>query len=298
MMAPRSKRTSGGLGRGLASLIPAAASGVSAAREVPIASIETHRGQPRQVFDPEQLRQLADSIAEYGVLQPVIVVERAEGYTLVAGERRLRAAAMAGLATIPVVVRTANDEERLEVALVENIQRADLNAVEEARAFQHLIDAFGLTQERVAARVGRSRPAVANLLRILETSPRVQEAVVEGAITGGHARALAGLASHPQQDALLSTVVARSLSVRQTEDLVATARDGASNPQRVKARPLDPDVQHMEAQVREALGTKVSIVPGRKGGRITITWYDDEDLGRLVDRLTAADRGGMTGGMA
>ena len=298
MMSPQSKRTSGGLGRGLASLIPSTIPGVPPSREVPIASIDTQPSQPRRTFDPEQLGQLAESIREFGVLQPVIVVESARGYTLVAGERRLRAAAMAGLESIPVVVRQANDEEQLELALVENIQRADLNAVEEARAFQHLIDAFGLTQERVASRVGRSRPAVANLLRILETSPRVQEAVVGGSISGGHARALAGLASHAQQDALLSTVIARGLSVRQVEDLVAAARDGASIPLKVPAKQFDPDVQHMEAQVREALGTKVSIVPGRKGGRITITWYDDEDLGRLVDRLTAADGGSTTGGMA
>jgi ParB family chromosome partitioning protein len=264
--------------------------GISPVREIPIAEISTHPDQPRRTFDPDDLRSLAESIAQYGVLQPVIVSPAGSGYTLLAGERRLRAAVMAGLTVIPVVVRVANDEEQLEVALVENIQRADLNAVEEARAFQHLMDAFGLTQERLAARVGRSRPAVANTLRILETSPRVQAAVVEGAVSGGHAKALAGLADHGQQDALLSMVVARSLSVRQTEDLVATARDGAMRKARPRGPAVDADVQHMEALVREALGTKVAIVPGRRGGRITITWYDDEDLGRLVDRLTATDR--------
>lgn len=290
MTSPQTRRTSGGLGRGLASLIPTTPTGVSSARDVPIASISTHPDQPRRTFDPDELRQLADSIAQFGVLQPVIVSPGTTGYTLLAGERRLRAAAMAGLETIPVVVRDANDSEQLEVALVENIQRADLNAIEEARAFQHLIDAFGLTQERLAARVGRSRPAVANTLRILETSPRVQEAVVEGSISGGHARALAGLVSHGQQEALLSTITARSLSVRQTEKLVATARAGSTAAPTARRRAVDPDVQHMEALVREALGTKVTIAPGRKGGRITITWYDDEDLGRLVDRLTATDR--------
>jgi ParB family chromosome partitioning protein len=147
-----------------------------------------------------------------------------------------------------------------------------------------------LTQERLAARVGRSRPAVANTLRILETSPRVQAAVEQGTVSGGHAKALAGLADHGQQEALLTTVVARSLSVRQTEDLVAAARDAVAATPRPRGRAADPDVQHMETLVREALGTKVAIVPGRRGGRITITWYDDEDLGRLVDRLTATDR--------
>jgi ParB family chromosome partitioning protein len=257
---------------------------------VAVTAIRPHPDQPRRSFDAEELRQLADSITQYGVLQPVIVVESAGQYTLIAGERRLRAATMAGLETIPVIVRNANEEEQLEVALVENIQRTDLNAVEEGRAYQHLIDAFGLTQERVAERVGRSRPTITNTLRILETSPRVQLAVTEGAVSAGHARALAGLDSHVQQEALLATVQARSLSVRQTEHLVATARDGATGAAHPHQRAVDPDVQHMEAQVREALGTKVTITPGRKGGRITIAWYDDEDLGRLVDRLTTLDR--------
>jgi ParB family transcriptional regulator, chromosome partitioning protein len=289
-MALEAKRSSGGLGRGLAALIPQAIPGISSTRELPVGSIQPHPDQPRQTFDPEGLQQLADSIAEFGVLQPVIVTESGDRFTLVAGERRLRAAMMAGLATIPATVRNANELEQLEIALVENIQRTDLNAVEEARAFQHLMDAFALTQERVAQRVGRSRPAVANTLRILETSPRVQQAVTEGTVTAGHARALAGLHGHAQQEALLATVSARGLSVRQTEALVAAARDGAVAAPQTRSRVTDPDVAHMEAQVREALGTKVTITPGRKGGRITIAWYDDEDLGRLVDRLTTLDR--------
>jgi ParB family chromosome partitioning protein len=197
---------------------------------------------------------------------------------------------MAGLETVPATVRIANDLEQLEIALVENIQRTDLDAVEEARAFQHLMDTFGLTQERVALRVGRSRPAVANTLRILETSPRVQQAVTDGTLSAGHARALAGLRDHSQQEALLATISTRGLSVRETERLVAAARQGAASLPRSRTRVVDPDVAHMEAQVREALGTKVTITPGRKGGRITIAWYDDEDLGRLVDRLTTLDR--------
>ncbi len=289
-MALEGRRSSGGLGRGLASLIPPKVSGISLTRDLPVASIQPHADQPRRTFDPEDLQQLADSIAEFGLLQPIIVTEAGEHFTLIAGERRLRAAVLAGLETVAATVRNANDQEQLEIALVENIQRTDLNAVEEARAFQHLIDTFGLTQERVAERVGRSRPAVANTLRILETSPRVQQAVTEGTLSAGHARALAGLRDHAQQEALLVTVSARGLSVRQTEVLVAAARQGASSVPRRPRHAVDPDVAHMEAQVREALGTKVTIRPGRKGGRITIAWYDDEDLGRLVDRLTTLDR--------
>ena len=222
-MAVETRKGGRGLGRGLEALIPTAATGVSLTdvRSVRIDSVVPHVNQPRRAFDQDELQALADSIAAHGVLQPVIVVESPGGYTIVAGERRLRAAAMAGLETIPAIVRDANEQEQLEVALVENIQRADLNAVEEARAYQQLIDAFGLTQERVAERVGRSRPTVANALRILSTAPEVQAAVSQGAISGGHARALAGSPSHAQQVALLATIEARSLSVRQTEALVA-----------------------------------------------------------------------------
>ena len=285
-------RKSSGLGRGLASLIPTAPSGVSGHRDVPVASITPNPEQPRRTFDPEELQALTDSIAAHGVLQPVVVVEEGQGFVLIAGERRLRAVTQLGLETIPAVVRTANEQERLELALVENIQRSDLNALEEAKAYRHLIDDFGLTQERVAERVGRSRPAVANTLRILETAPLVQQAVGDGTISGGHAKALAGLESHARQEVVLASVVARSLSVRQTEGLVAASHEeeGEAAASQKQTPDVDADIQHMEAQMREALGTKVTIASGRKGGRITITWYDDEDLGRLVDRLATVDR--------
>lgn len=289
-MAVETKGKSSGLGRGLAALIPSAPAGVSGAKEVPVASIQPNPEQPRRTFDPEQLQQLADSIEAHGVLQPIVVIERGERYTLIAGERRWRAASLLKLPTIPAVVRTANEQEQLELALVENIQRSDLNALDEARAYRHLIDEFGLTQERVAASVGRSRPAVANTLRILDTAPQVQQAVADGTISGGHARALASLETHGRQEVLLATVVARSLSVRQTEGLVGASRENASTNGTTQSRNVDPDVQHMEAQMREALGTKVTIASGRKGGRITITWYDDDDLGRLVDRLSTLER--------
>ena len=288
-MAVESRKSSG-LGRGLASLIPTSPSGVSNARELAVASIKPNPEQPRRTFDADELRGLADSIAAHGVLQPVIVVETAGGYRLIAGERRLRAVMMLDLDTIPAIVRTANEQEQLELALVENLQRSDLNALDEARAYRHLMDEFGLTQERVAERVGRSRPAVANTLRILETAPAVQQAVAEGSISGGHAKALAGLDTRAQQEVLLAAVVSRSLSVRQTEDLVSTSRAHKGVDGSRRERAVDPDIQHLEAQMREALGTKVTIASGRKGGRITITWYDDEDLGRLVDRLVTVDR--------
>lgn len=283
-------RRSTGLGRGLASLIPTSPSGISTSRDVPVESIRPNPEQPRRSFDQAELARLADSIATHGILQPVIVVQDGDGYVLIAGERRWRAVAQLGHSTIPAVVRTANEQDQLELALVENIQRSDLNALEEAHAYRHLIDEFGLTQERVAERVGRSRPTIANTLRILETAPSVQQAVADGDISGGHARALASLESHAKQEVMLATVVARALSVRQTESLVQASRDGMPTGQPVHESASDPDMQHMESQLREALGTKVTIASGRRGGRITISWYDDEDLGRLVDRLCAEDR--------
>ena len=289
-MTVETKRATGGLGRGLAALIPAAPSGGSPGRELQIASIRPNPEQPRRSFDSEELQQLKHSIAEHGILQPVLVVESGEGYTLIAGERRLRAAAMAGLATIPAIVRTANDQDRLALALVENIQRSDLNALDESLAYRRLVDEFGLTQEQVAKRMGRSRPTIANSLRILDTAPEVQQAVADGSISGGHARAMASLEGDAHQEVVLSTVVARSLSVRQTEGLVAASREGAGPGAQSGARDADPDLQHMETRMREALGTKVTIASGRKGGRITIAWYDDDDLGRLVDRLSTVER--------
>ncbi|CAN5662207.1 hypothetical protein BH23CHL8_BH23CHL8_05820 [soil metagenome] len=221
------------------------------------------------------------------MLQPVLVVQAEDGYVLIAGERRLRAARRLGHRSIPAIIRTANDQSQLELALVENIQRSELNALDEARAFRQLIDEFGLTQIEVAQRVGRSRPSIANSLRLLEVAPEVQQAVSDGTISAGHARALAGLESHATQVVVLSTVVARELSVRQAEALVATWRAEAERPRRERAGPADPDMQHMETRMREALGTKVTIATGRKGGRISIAWYDDDDLGRLVERLSA-----------
>lgn len=289
-MTVETRKGTRGLGRGLSALIPTAPSSGSWSRDVAIASIRPNPDQPRQTFDGEALASLTASIAEHGVLQPVIVVETGEGYTLIAGERRLRAASSAGLTTIPAIVRTATEQERLELALVENIQRSDLNALDEARAYRHLIDEFGLTQEQVAQRVGRSRPAIANSLRILDVAPQVQQAVADGTISGGHARALASLDGHARQEVVLAAVVARSLSVRQTEGLVAASHEEPRAPRSTRGRSIDPDMQHMEARMREALGTKVTINAGRKGGRITIAWYDDDDLGRLVDRLSAVDR--------
>ncbi len=281
-------RTTGGLGRGLTSLIPTTSG--DRPRDIPIAQIEMNPYQPRHRFDDVDLSSLAASVAEHGVLQPILVTQVAGGYQLIAGERRVRAAQMAGLERVPAVVRTADQQAKLALALVENVQRSDLNAMDQARAFRQLADEFGLTQDAIAAQVGRSRPSVTNTLRLLDGSPAVQQAVDDGRISEGHARAIVGLATPAAQDAILKIVLARALSVRQTEELVRQQRttNTASPPAAADAR--DPEVERIEAGLRTALNTKVTLSPGRTGGRISIEYYDADDLTRLYERLAGVDR--------
>jgi ParB family chromosome partitioning protein len=287
-MSIDARRTQGGLGRGLASLIPTGP-GPQPHATIPIAAIRRNPYQPRRTFDDEQMRQLTESVAQHGVLQPVLVTETAGGYQLIAGERRLRAAELVGLSVIPAVVRSADQQSQLAMALVENLQRADLNAMDEAAAFRQLMSEFGLTQEEVALRVGRSRPAIANTLRLLGLATGVQDAVSEGRISEGHARAMAGLDDHAVQVQALALVEAGGLSVRQTEQLV---RRLATPPTQGAAATTkgDPDLERMATRLRESLGTRVTLAATSKGGRMTITWFDDEDLERLYQRLTGGDR--------
>jgi len=288
-MTTDTRRTQGGLGRGLASLIPTV--GDTPAREVEIARIQANPWQPRGDFDDDQLQALAASIALHGVLQPVLLTPMGGGFQLIAGERRLRASVMAGKHTIPAVVRTADEQSQLALALVENLQRSDLNALEEARAFRRLMDEFGLTQEQVAQRVGRSRAAIANTMRLLSVAQTIQDAVRTGRISEGHARALAGLADHDQQQQALVLVERKGLSVRQTEQLVKEQL--AARAQAAPAAAVadsDPDLEHMTARLRDALGTRVTLAPGKRGGRIIITWFEADDLMRLCERLAGGDR--------
>jgi ParB family chromosome partitioning protein len=278
-------KAKGGLGRGLGALIPAFAPGVDT---VDVDLIVSNPHQPRGFFDPESLAALADSIREHGVIQPLLVTRvQPEGggpavYQLIAGERRLQAARLAGLAHVPVVVKEASSSEMLELALVENLQRADLNPLEEAQAFRRLVDEFGLTQEAVATRVGRSRTAVANALRLLALSDELKASLARGEISEGHARALLGLSNEPERRQAWQKVVERGLSVRDTESLV---RHWPATHAKAPPRRPDPDVADLEQRLRVALGTRVSLKRARRGGRLTIHFYTDEELQALLDLL-------------
>jgi ParB family chromosome partitioning protein len=274
-----------GLGRGLASLIPQRHPGQPGTLEIPIGRVGANPRQPRKRFDLEGLASLTASIVEHGVLQPILVTETIDGYQLVAGERRLRAAQAAGLDRIPAVVRQLADRDHLELALVENLQREDLDPLETADAYRQLIDEFGFSQEDLAARVGRARSTVANTLRLLELAPGIQAAVADGRLTEGHGRALGGLATE-LQDRVLDSVIGQELSVRQTEELVRRLREPKPQPEGLPARRADPDLERVEEDLRRALGTKVSLARSRRGGRIVIEYYSDEELGRLYERLT------------
>ena len=275
-----------GLGRGLAALIPQRPASQQGALDIPIARIRPNPYQPRKRMDDAELATLVASIEEHGVIQPILVTETIDGYELVAGQRRLRAAEAAGLDRIPAVVRQLSDPARLELALVENLQRSDLDPIETATAYRQLIEQFGFSQETIATRVGRARSTVANTLRLLDLAPAVQLAVAEGRLSEGHARALGGLATE-YQERVLDSVVGQELSVRQTEELVRRLREPKPAPaDDVPAARADPDLERVEEDLRRALGTKVSLARSRRGGRIVIEYYSDEELGRLYDRLT------------
>ena len=282
-MPPRS-----GLGKGLDALIPSGqktSAGESGISHIAVDLIQRNPRQPREKFDIEELENLAASIREHGVIQPLIVSPgKNEIYTLIAGERRLQAARKAGLKTVPVVIRHATDQQLLELALIENVQRADLNAIEEAEAYQHLAKEFKLSHETIATRVGKSRVAVTNTLRLLDASAAVKQALVDGRITEGHARALLSLNTAKAQEELLKKVIELDFSVRTTE--MMTRKYTGQKPAYKKRSDLSADVTDIERRLRSSLGTKVSLKHGKKGGTVTIYYYSDEELDSLLDKLT------------
>jgi len=287
-----------GLGRGLGALIPGA-NEIEASRagvvEIAVTDIRANPRQPRLVRGQEslQLEELAASIKEHGVIQPLIVT-RTEGpgapYTLVAGERRWRAAQLAGLARVPAIIKEVTPQEMLEIALVENIQRNDLSPLEEAAAFQQLINEFGLTPDAVAERVGKSRVAIYNTLRLLKLPGQIQAALMQGEISEGHARALLSLSSAVDQLAVLNEIKAHDLNVRQTEELIRRLNSPKTTEKKAQRDQRWQGAKEYESRLREALGTKVALVRSRKGGRIIIEFYSEEELEAIYEKLIGSGR--------
>ena len=252
---------------------------------LPISQVESCPAQPRKLFDPDALADLADSIRQHGVIQPLTVRLLDSGYyQIIAGERRWRAARLAGLREVPVVVIEADDKKAMELALIENLQRADLTPIEEARGYQQLIGEYGLTQEQVADRVSKSRPAVANAMRLLSLPDELLALVEEGKLTAGHARAILSLKEKPQQLAVAQKVIHLQLSVRQTEAMCKKLSKAVKTPE---PKPVEVDyLAECEKSLSRRLGRGVKIVSGKRKGKIELEYYGQEDLQRLYEALT------------
>jgi ParB family chromosome partitioning protein len=287
----------GGLGRGLSALIPGAVEeGGSGLLEVPVEAVAPNPRQPRSMFDDEALDALALSIQEVGVLQPIVVRQTAGGFELIAGERRLRAAKKAGLATIPVILRESDDAESLREALIENIHREDLNPIELAEAFRELLEELGLKQETLAERLGVSRSHVANTIRLLQLPAEVQALLAEGRIQAGHGRALLSLADAEPQRTLGLRAAAEELSVREVEDTVRSYLDhpsAATDRPAVRAAPdREPSsLAEVEEILAEQLATRVTIVMGKKRGKIVVEFGSADDLERIVSEIIGSGPG-------
>ena len=284
-----------GLGRGLDALLPEADELLpNVVQEIPVGDIDPNTEQPRRSFPEEAMTQLSASVKEQGILQPLLVVEQPGGrYRIVAGERRWRAARQAGLATVPCMVRDMDMIRQMEVSLIENLQREDLNPMEEATAIRALMQQCGYTQETVAARLSKSRPVIANLLRLLTLPKEVAQMVREGQLSAGHARVLAGLDREEDKVALARETLAKGYSVRQLEQLAALRREAESHGQaahKVKnARPLPPELKDLEGRVRETLGMRATLSGNAKKGKIVLQYYSQEELERLYEVLEKLD---------
>ena len=275
-----------GLGRGLDALIISSdQTNIRETNHIPVDRIIPNPRQPRAHINPEELRELATSIREHGIIQPVIVTydEQARNYTLIAGERRLLAARQVGLDSVPAIVREVSDQQRLVLALIENVQRADLNALEAADAYRQLAEDFHLSHEEIASHVGKSRVTITNTLRLLKLPKDVQQALVDNEITEGHARALLTLPSPQAQSAALKTILNRDLNVRQTEELVRklTGQQAKPTPKPTQS----PEISALEERLRSQLGTKVNVKPRKHGGTLVIHYYSNEELDTLIEKI-------------
>ena len=274
------------LGKGINALIPDFEMGVSeaepsAANELLVDEISPNRLQPRNYFDDKKLEELVTSIEEHGVLQPVVVQKTNSGYELIVGERRWRASKKLGLKKIPAMIREVSDGQSLEIAIIENIHRQDLNPLEEAEAYARLANEFGLTQEMVAKKVGKSRTAVANTLRLLKLSRNIKEDLITEKISMGHARALLGLENSKQVEILRKEIIKQDLTVRQTEDRVNKVKTGSVNNSGTSTAKKNIFIKDLEKELARRLGTKVDISPKKNGGKLVVTYYSDDDLDRI-----------------
>ena len=288
------KKMKSGLGKGLDMLIPTAVPEKEEKKTEPqvlkLSQVEPNRDQPRKQFDKASLEDLAGSIKQYGIIQPIIVCKRDDYYEIIAGERRWRAAKLAGLKEIPVVIKEYSDKEIAEISLIENIQRENLNPVEEAKAYKKLIEEYDLTQEELAERISKSRTQITNTMRLLKLHEDVQKMLVEGAITAGHARALLGLEDPEEQLGTARRIIAETLSVRQTEDLVKQLNSPVTKKKASTKIKNSIFYKDIERQMTEILGTKVKINQKEPGkGRIEINFFSEEDLDRIYTILNSKD---------
>ena len=274
------------LGKGLSALIPQrevvfVKDSNETVAHIPLSEVKANKYQPRAEFNREKLNDLVNSIKEKGVIQPVLVRRTIDGYELIAGERRLRAAAMLKLENIPAIIKNVNDVDMLEIALIENIQREELNPIEEAKAFERLTTEFNFTQDKIAQTLGKDKSTISNAIRLLGLPEKVQECVLQGAITAGHAKAILGLPTENEQCRACNVVINRGLSVRETERFVERRRTEAGTQE--KPVKHDHNLDSIATEMQQALGTRVKIFHGKKRGTIQIEYYSVEDLNRILD---------------
>ncbi len=279
-----------GLGKGLDALFESYREEIgsdnkenSKVQEIKITDIDPNPEQPRKQFDEDKINELADSIKNHGVVQPIIVRPSGNRYILIAGERRWRASRVANKTTIPAVVLDMNDKDALEISLIENLQREDLNPIEEAKGIQDMVNQLNITQEEAAERLGKSRPAVANALRLLQLSETIQDLLADNKLTAGHARALLSITNEKKREEIAATIISKGLNVRQTEKLIQNLN---KRPKKAKMKQKPSYILEIESELEESLGTRVQINPGAKKGIIEIEYYSNEDLERIIERVT------------
>ncbi len=275
-----------GLGKGLGALITSAdtTNEESFVKEIKINEIEPNANQPRKSFDNEKLAQLSESIKQHGVVQPIIVKKEEDTYKIIAGERRWRAARLAGLTTVPVVVRDVSNKQVMEMALIENIQREDLNPIEEAEAYERLMKEYNLTQEEISNTVGKSRPAIANSLRLLNLNGKLKAYVINEEISSGHARALLAIEDVKLQEKIAEEIIDKELNVRETEKLIKKMLSKDKKPKQAK---LTEELADIEDKLKNIFGTKVKLLSNNKKGKIMIEYYSNEELERILELVAS-----------